>query len=309
MDVSVWLVVCLALAAVAGVCAYKCLVYATSLDRLIEQLRQVNEGERCALEVHARQRRVVEVTRLLNDGRERSLALLDAKDDELERLNDELAFFSHDIRTPVAVIQGYMELLQADGDEGNRRVYLGRIREKLAVMRTMIDELCDYALIVAGSEAPACKDVVVYDLLCSVLADHYGAFAAKGWEPCLEFDDEAYRVRCPETDLRRVLTNLVGNVVKYGTGAPHIALCGSTLHISNAVANPDGIDTARMFERFWRADPARAGRGNGLGLAVARVLCERMGVRIEAGLQAGVLDVTLNFPKQGQAVMHEAGQA
>ena len=64
------------------------------------------------------------------------------------------------------------------------------------------------------------------------------------------------------------------------------------------MTDSDGIDTTRMFDRFWRGDSARSGNGNGLGLAVARALCERMGVGIEAFLHGGVLNVELTFPKE-----------
>ncbi len=303
MGDSVWCIVCTMLLVAACVLAYKIYVLEKSLDNLIEQLDQVNRGERRTVEVYSRNRRIVKVAQRINDGYERNQEALDAKDGDLDKFNEELAFFSHDVRTPVAVIQGYMELLEADADEGHRRMYLGKIRGKLVEMRGMIDELCDYSVIVAGGEVSACKDVVVYDLLCSVLADHYEAFAAKGWEPRIEFDDEVYRVTCPEGDLRRVLSNLVGNVLKYGGGEPHITLHNNVLHILNRAADPGGIDTTRMFDRFWRGDPSRSGRGNGLGLAVARSLCERMGIEIAASMQGDVLDVSMTFPKDGRVPM------
>lgn|GEM_PF-4103916 len=298
MESSSWCIVCIALAIALAVFACAICLLARSLDDLIKQLDQVNKGERQSIEVYSRNRRVVAAAQLINSGYERFQEKLDAKDDDLNKLNEELAFFSHDIRTPTAVIQGYMELLEIDEDEDNRRGYRNRIREKLASMRAMIDELCDYSIIAANNETSSCKGVAVYELLCSVLADHYEAFSARGWEPRIAFDDEGYCVMCPEGDLRRVFSNLVGNILKYSAAEPHIVLHDNVLRISNEVTDPDGIDTTRMFDRFWRGDSARSGNGNGLGLAVARALCERMGVGIEAFLHGGVLNVELTFPKE-----------
>ena len=308
MSGSSWCIACivLAIALAAFVCA-TCIL-TRSLDDLIQQLDQVNRGERQGIEVYCRNRQVAAVAQLINSGYERFQERLDAKDDDLNKLNEELAFFSHDMRTPTAVIQGYMELLEIDEDEDNRREYRNRIREKLASMRAMIDELCDYSIIAANNESSSCKSVAVYELLCSVLADYYEAFLARGWEPWVAFDNEDYRVMCPEGDLRRVFSNLVGNILKYSTAEPRIVLRDDVLRISNEVTDPDGIDTTRMFDRFWRGDSSRSGNGNGLGLAVARALCERMGVGIEASLHGDVLNVELTFPKEEEATELAGGQ-
>lgn len=300
---------CIALTVIAGILAFRVCIYQKSLDKLIEQLHHVQGNDCYGVEVYSRDHRIVALAKLINSEHKRSQETLEQKDDDLDRLNEELAFFSHDIRTPVAVIQGYMELLEADADEGHRYTYLAKIREKLIVMREMIDELCDYSVIAASAKVPLGETVVVYNLLCSVLADYYEAFSEKGWEPHIVFDDEDYRATCPEGDLRRVLSNLMGNVLKYGAAGPQIVLRGNVLHVSNKVTNPADIDTTRMFERFWRGDPSRTGNGSGLGLAVARTLCERMGVDIAASIRGNVLDVALTFSGSVPGISPAGGRA
>lgn len=309
MDCSAWQAVCLVLAIAVGVLAFKVAVLLKSLDKLIEQLAAPGEGAHREVGVYSRNGRIVALALLVNEEGERDRLALEAKDGELDRLNEQLAFFSHDIRTPVAVIQGYMELLEVDGQEANRQGYLEKIREKLAAMRAMIDELCDYSVIAATDVPPSCADVVVYDVLCSVLADYYEAFAVRGWEPRIEFDDESYRLICPEGDLRRVLSNLVGNVLKYGAAEPHVTLTDNVLRISNEVDDSRALDTARMFERFWRADPSRPAGGNGLGLAVARALCERMGIGISAATRHDVLEIALVLPAKRETSSLMEGRA
>ena len=309
MDCSAWQAVCLVLAIAVGVLAFKVAVLLKSLDKLIEQLAAPGEGAHREVGVYSRNRRIVALALLVNEEGERDRLALEAKDGELDRLNEQLAFFSHDIRTPVAVIQGYMELLEVDGQEANRQGYPEKIREKLAAMRAMIDELCDYSVIAATDVPPSCADVVVYDVLCSVRADYYEAFVARGWEHRIEFDDESYRLICPEGDLRRVLSNLVGNVLEYGAAEPHVTLTDNVLRISNEVDDSRALDTARMFERFWRADPSRPAGGNGLGLAVARALCERMGIGISAATRHDVLEIALVLPAKRETSSLMEGRA
>lgn len=309
MDCSAWQAVCLVLAIAVGVLAFKVAVLLKSLDKLIEQLAAPGEGAHREVGVYSRNRRIVALALLVNEEGERDRLALEAKDGELDRLNEQLAFFSHDIRTPVAVIQGYMELLEVDGQEANRQGYPEKIREKLAAMRAMIDELCDYSVIAATDVPPSCADVVVYDVLCSVRADYYEAFVARGWEHRIEFDDESYRLICPEGDLRRVLSNLVGNVLEYGAAEPHVTLTDNVLRISNEVDDSRALDTARMFERFWRADPSRPAGGNGLGLAVARALCERMGIGISAATRHDVLEIALVLPAKRERSSLMEGRA
>ena len=100
--------------------------------------------------------------------------------------------------------------------------------------------------------------------------------------------------------------NLLVNAIRYGTTTPEIEIAdeGNQVRISiaNRVANPDAIDTSRLFERFYRADHARGATGAGLGLAVCKNLAEAMGATIEAHLAGSLLSIDLVLPSAARGV-------
>ena len=68
--------------------------------------------------------------------------------------------------------------------------------------------------------------------------------------------------------LARIFRNLAVNALRYGSAAPNVAVRGRTVTFANRVADPAGLDAARLFERFYQGERARSGNGSGLGLAI-----------------------------------------
>ena len=86
------------------------------------------------------------------------------------------------------------------------------------------------------------------------------------------------------------------NALRYGSAAPNVAVRGRTVTFANRVADPAGLDAARLFERFYQGERARSGNGSGLGLAIVAELAEALRIRLEARLEGDELSVSLTFP-------------
>lgn len=125
-------------------------------------------------------------------------------------------------------------------------------------------------------------------------AKGYVSLAAE--EPAVDFPDESLVVEADSEALARMFENLVSNALRYGTSAPSIIQRGRTLTFSNKVPDPAAIDVNRLFERFYRADVARAQGGAGLGLAVVASLATAQNIEVEASLEGDELFLTLVFP-------------
>ena len=112
----------------------------------------------------------------------------------------------------------------------------------------------------------------------------------------MDFPDESLVVEADSEALARMFENLVSNALRYGTSAPSIIQRGRTLTFSNKVPDPAAIDVNRLFERFYRADAARAHGGAGLGLAVVASLAAAQNIEVEASLEGDELSLALIFP-------------
>lgn len=205
-----------------------------------------------------------------------------------ERFREQLAALSHDIRTPLAGAQGYLQLAQRADDPERAARYLEGAEKRLSAMRVLVDDLFTYARAADPSWEP---ELVACDLVAAVtdaLAARYEAFAARGWEPDVRLGKTAPVLAAPDA-LARVIANLLENALAHGCGAPRVRVEGTALAVENPVAPEDAarLDPARLTERFYQGDPSRTDHGTGLGLAVARALTESMGGALTVGVVAG----------------------
>jgi signal transduction histidine kinase len=214
---------------------------------------------------------------------------------ELESLfdarRDLVAAASHDLRTPVASIRAMLEAIEdglATPDE-----YLAPLQEHARRLATLVDDLFELARIDAGALAHELQVVSVAPLVESCVRGLEAEARAQGVRLDRRLED-APPVRCAPEQVERVLLNLLTNALQHtpSDGAIAVYLGSDAAEVTVTVEDTGSGLTAeaarRMFDRFWRSDPARVG-GAGLGLAIARGLVEAQGGRIwaETGSRGG----------------------
>ena len=246
---------------------------------------------------------------------EADAARLEAAEERRE-LQRNLATFSHDVRTPLAGAQGYLQLYAVAESDEERSECVAAAIERLGVMRVLVDQLFEYAKAVSDDRELAREPVDVADVLGECLAELYPSFVERGWAPEVAAD-EAVEVLADREALTRIVENVLGNCLRHGSGAPRIELRGAvdparpsdtacfagdgaaagygdfTLSISNEAEGLETLDASRLFERFYRGDAARSTGGSGLGLAIAADLARAMGMSLEATVPDGRFTVTL----------------
>lgn len=205
-----------------------------------------------------------------------------------ERFREQLAALSHDIRTPLAGAQGYLQLAQRAEDPERAARYLEGAEKRLAAMRVLVDDLFTYARAADPSWEPELVACDLAEAAADALAARYEAFGTRGWEPDVRLAETVPVLAAPDA-LARVIANLLENALTHGAGAPSVYVEGTALTVENPVAPEDAarLDPARLTERFYQGDPSRTGHGTGLGLAVARALTESMGGTLTVGVTAG----------------------
>lgn len=212
-------------------------------------------------------------------------ALRDARIEQEKRqvaFRQDLSSLSHDIRTPLAGAQGYLQLYERTNDSSEQQRCLEEAAARLGVMRDLTDKLFEYAKAVDTDSPLTLESVKMFAVLAEVLAGMYPQFAERNWKPLITFEDEDLAVLADKEALQRVFSNLLTNALRYGADAPCIVQEGTTIRISNAVADPFSIDADHMFDRFYQAESARTSDGSGLGLAIVASLVERMGGNVSA---------------------------
>ncbi len=249
-------------------------------------------------EVTLNDRSVSLVARPLTDGGA-VLALYDLTPvRRLEQVRrDFVANVSHELRTPLTIVGGYAETLVDDSDMPltNRHAFLQTILSNTRRMQRIVDDLLDLSRIESGGWRPNPVWCRVPDVVADVMAAVKLTAKEKELAVRADIPPDAERVFADPTALRQVIGNLVENAVRHtADGSVTVVARRAGDHTTIAVTDTGVGITAdhlsRIFERFYRVDPARSREqgGTGLGLAIVRHLVEAHGGHATAESEAGV---------------------
>lgn len=210
---------------------------------------------------------------------------------------DFVANVSHELRTPLTIVGGYAETLVDDGDMPivSRKAFLQTILSNTRRMQRIVDDLLDLSRIESGGWRPNPVWSRVPDTVADVMLAVKPAAEAKSVIVRADIARDAEKMFADPTALRQVLGNLVENAVRHtAEGTVRVVARRDGDMISLAVTDTGiGIPPEhlhRIFERFYRVDPARSREqgGTGLGLAIVRHLVEAHGGHVTAESEAGV---------------------
>ena len=217
---------------------------------------------------------------------------------KLQTGNDELTTavtnISHDLRTPLTAICGYLDLLEQEPQSEKSGRYLAVIRERTDAMRSLTEELFRYSVITATTDELCMEEVFLNDILEQSLAGFYGALSARGITPELQMPEEKVVRRLDAAALRRIFDNILSNAVKYSSGDLAVSLMpDGAVTFSNSAPSLSRVQAERLFDRFYTVETARS--STGLGLSIAKLLTEKMGGTITAEYENGHLQICTAF--------------
>lgn len=211
-------------------------------------------------------------------------------------LKNAITNVSHDLRTPLTAICGYLELLEKEEHSEKARRYLAVIRERSQTMRDLTEELFRYSMTAAAAEEMTYQPISVKAVLEQSIAGFYGSLTEKGISPEICLPNGPVGRNLDPAALRRVFDNLLNNALKYSDGDLQVSLTEAGEAVfSNAAGNLDCVQTQRLFDRFYTVETASGSAG--LGLSIARMLVEKMGGEIGAEYRGGRLRIFVRFPK------------
>lgn len=258
------------------------------INRLTSELKKLNrEGKieklRLSLPNKNIENLIVEINTLIDDKRKIE-NIYKVKDMELR---EAIANMSHDLRTPLTSIMGYVYLLNDDklGKE-ERKEYLKIIEKRSAVLNDLITNFYGLSRIQADQYEIKFEPVNLEVVLGEIIAAFYETLDYKFGEPEINIEEGLSPVLGDKQALNRIFTNLIENMIKHGEGEVKISLKKKKKYIvmefSNKAEELEPKDVNRIFEKFFTKDRMRTGQNTGLGLAIVKLLVEKQGQRIEA---------------------------
>lgn len=202
---------------------------------------------------------------------------------------DFVANVSHELRTPLTSIAGYAEILASDAPEPKTAAqFLAVIRTNAGRMQHLVDDLLDLARLESGTWRPDVQRLDAGELARSAWDPYAERAEAAGIAFALTVAEDA-RLHADADALRQILTNLFDNALRHSAAGGRIQVDvapadeGTALSVSDTGSGIGAEHLPRVFERFYRADPARSRSqgGTGLGLSIVKHLVESHGARID----------------------------
>lgn len=210
-------------------------------------------------------------------------------------LKSAITNISHDIRTPLTAISGYLDLLEEEEKSETVSRYIAVIHERTSALKTLTEELFRYSVVSATSGELELERLSLNDALEQGLAASYGAFAQRGIVPVVKLPDTAVYRSLDRTALGRIIGNILNNAAKYSDGDLRVTLEENGLmSFENSAHEMSRLDAGRLFDRFYTVESAH--NSTGLGLSIAKLLTEKMGGTISADHADGRLRISVLFP-------------
>lgn len=204
---------------------------------------------------------------------------------------------SHDLRTPLTAICGYMELLRQECLPDTALHYLDIMENRIYTLKSLTETLFDYSVILISQSRRNKEDLSLNTLLEETAAAYYGALKNAGIEPLISMPASEIRRFADRQALARILSNLMDNAIKYGGRDLSITLTADgRITFRNRADKLDELTAGRLFERFFTVESGE--RSTGLGLSIAKTLMEELGGSIKADFMDGFLSITLDFPPE-----------
>lgn len=208
-------------------------------------------------------------------------------------LKEAVTNISHDLRTPLTAICGYLDLLKKEPLTGNAVRYLSLIENRTEAMKQLTEELFRYSVILSTQELDM-ETVCLNGVLEESIASFYAALTSRGIRPQIHMSGKRIEKQLNREALSRVFSNILSNALKYSDGDLEITLHDDgEIVFSNTASGLNEIQVGKLFDRFFTVEAAR--NSGGLGLAIAKTLVEQMGGTISAEFENSKLSIHIRF--------------
>lgn len=208
-------------------------------------------------------------------------------------LKEAVTNISHDLRTPLTAICGYLDLLEKEPLSENAARYLSLIENRTEAMKQLTEELFRYSVILSTQKLDM-ETICLNGILEESIASFYAVLTSRGIRPQIHMSGKRIEKQLNREALSRVFSNILSNALKYSDGDLEITLRDDgEIIFANTATGLNQIQVGKLFDRFFTVEAAR--NSGGLGLAIAKTLVEQMGGIISAEFENSKLSIHIRF--------------
>ena len=242
---------------------------------------------------------LVESINLIFDSRQKIVA---EKNKNAEKIRESISNMSHDLRTPLTSIMGYLQMIKSEkSSEADKKEYMDIVEKRTKSLQQLISSFYDLSRMEGNEYNFNYKKVNLSSILCENIAVFYNDFRNNNIEPIIEIDENVKDIISDDGAINRIFSNLIINMIKHGENFVKI-----TLRQENDVIITEFINKAtrltqenvdKLFDRFYTVDNSRSDKNTGLGLYITRIMVEKLGHSISSIIDNGYLKIEIIWNK------------
>ncbi len=209
-------------------------------------------------------------------------------------LKNAVSNISHDLRTPLTAICGYLDLLEQEEKSTTVESYIEVIRNRTEILKQLTEELFRYSVILTTEDDMIREAVEINRVLEESIAAFYVALNERRIIPNIKMPENKVICYLDSSALARVFSNILNNAIKYSDGDLDIILSETgEIIFANTASGLNEVQVGKLFDRFYTVEAAR--KSTGLGLAIAKTLVEQMNGTISAKYEKHRLSICILF--------------
>ena len=280
---------------------YRYLKLRSELHKVSDQLESlINDDSEKMIDITLIDKELERLAGLFNQYNDKQRQIVAGAMRDEDYLKDSVANISHDLRTPLTVILGHLQILSKEELTPSQKERLDIINGKALRMKELVDTFYEYSLVTTSNEELKIEKLNFLNMLIDLISDCAPLMDKKGITPNIDLPEHSVYINSDRNAVDRILQNLISNAVRYSTGNIDISLSKdqetAILIVSNPIPKDSELNPDRMFDRFYTGDSSRNSGGTGLGLAVVKELTEKLRGNVRAERKGDSLTIILSLP-------------
>ena len=273
-------------------------ILAFSLFSIIRTIRNINKQikQQRKIRVSLSNRDIEELAYAINQKDNLHKKLQVQIKQEEEQLKQSISNISHDLRTPLTSIQGYLTLLQECEDKQEQGQCIKIIKAKTDYLTDLVQEFYDLSVIENEQVDVECERVDINRIVTDCLIEKYYEFGEI--QPTIQTENTPVWIYGNNLICKRIIENLIVNALRYSDNYIEVSINQKGVFtIKNSTKSLDDIDVNLLFNKFYTVDKSRTKGSSGLGLYIVKELLKKIDGKIEnVSYEKNILSISICFP-------------
>lgn len=276
------------------------LLYKKDIKSLKEDLRDINTKKLDNTKLRGISRDIdinnliSEINKTLEDKQSLNIDYINKE----KEIKETIASISHDLRTPLTSIKGYVDLLLKRDLDEKEIEYLSIIKSRSGSLEGLVEDFYELSKLELKEYEYNLEKIDLEEVLTDTIALSYEKLISKNIEPIIEIVKGDYSIIGDRNAMERIINNILDNGIKYSNSFLKIKLKSDDkirLNFINDTFDLKEEDIEKIFNRFFVMDTSRQSESTGLGLYITRKMLEDMGFRIQAKLEGKNINIGIEF--------------